>query len=105
MISYTVYLYNRYTLSYRDVPDLLHERGIRVSHQTVKDWIAVDRHGVDRHGVVLDIYVSDRRNKKEALAFFQPLATHYQNSVSVRLRSYKSLVKEVFPSAKHFRGK
>ena len=38
IISHAVYLYNRFTLCYRDVSDLLLERGIEVSHQTIKDW-------------------------------------------------------------------
>ena len=38
MISQAIYLYNRFSLSYRDVSDLLLERGIVVSHQTVKIW-------------------------------------------------------------------
>jgi putative transposase len=38
IISHAIYLYNRFTLSYRDVSDLLLERGIEVSHQTIKDW-------------------------------------------------------------------
>ena len=38
VISHVIYLYNRFTLSYRDVSDLLLERGIVVSHQTIKKW-------------------------------------------------------------------
>jgi len=38
VISQAIYLYNRFTLSYRDVSDLLLQRGIVVSHQTIKKW-------------------------------------------------------------------
>ena len=38
VISHTIWLYNRFALSYRDVSDLLLQRGIEVSYQTVKDW-------------------------------------------------------------------
>ena len=38
VISHAIYLYNRFSLSYRDVEDLLFQRGIVVSHQTIKDW-------------------------------------------------------------------
>ena len=100
------YLYNRYTLSYRDVSDLLLERGIVVSHQRIKKWnirfgklfadeikkrrrkptrrwhidemhckIAGKKHylwrAVDSDGVVLDIFVSKRRNKMAAREFFK----------------------------------
>jgi putative transposase len=35
-----VYLYHRFLLSYRDVQELLFERGIDVSHETVRVWCA-----------------------------------------------------------------
>jgi putative transposase len=38
IISYTVWLYFRFPLSYRDVEDLLAERGIDVSYETVRRW-------------------------------------------------------------------
>ena len=40
VISYAVYLYHRFLLSYRDVQELLFERGIDVSHETVRAWCA-----------------------------------------------------------------
>ncbi len=33
-----MYLYHRFLLSYRDVQELLFERGINVSHETVRAW-------------------------------------------------------------------
>ncbi len=40
VISYAVYLYHRFLLSYRDGQELLFERGIDVSHETVRIWCA-----------------------------------------------------------------
>ena len=40
IISYAVYLYHRFLLSYRNVQELLFERGIEVSHETVRVWCA-----------------------------------------------------------------
>ena len=40
IISYAVYLYHRFLLSYRDVQELLFERGIDVGHETVRVWCA-----------------------------------------------------------------
>ncbi len=40
IISYAIYLYHRFLLSYRDVQGLLFERGIDVSHETVRVWCA-----------------------------------------------------------------
>ena len=38
IIRHTVWLYYRFCLSYRDVEDLLAERGINVSYETVRRW-------------------------------------------------------------------
>src|SRR6266496_1312350 len=38
IISHGVWLYYRFTLSYRDVQELLFERGIIVSHEAVHQW-------------------------------------------------------------------
>ena len=38
IISYAIYLYYRFLLSYRDVQELLFERGIDVSHETIRAW-------------------------------------------------------------------
>ncbi len=143
VISHAVYLYNRYTLSYRDVSDLLLERGIVVSHQTIKKWnvrfgklfaeelkkrrrkptrrwhidemhckIAGRKHylwrAVDSDGVVLDIFVSMRRNKQAAKEFFSRLYGQYDNPFRIttdRLRLYRSVVPEIFPNTKHLKGK
>lgn len=37
-IRYAVWLYGRFTLSYRDVEDLLAERGLDISYETVRRW-------------------------------------------------------------------
>jgi putative transposase len=37
-ISHAVWLYFRFSLSYRDVEELLAERGIIVSYETVRQW-------------------------------------------------------------------
>ena len=143
VISQAIYLYNRYTLSYRDVSDLLLERGIVVSHQTIKKWnirfgalfadeikkrrrkptrrwhidemhckIAGKKHylwrAVDSEGVVLDIFVSERRNKKAAKEFFSRLYGQYKSPSYIttdRLRLYRSVVPETFPKTKHRKGK
>ena len=38
IISHAVWLYRRYCLSFRDVEDLLAERGIIVSYETIRPW-------------------------------------------------------------------
>ena len=39
IIQQAVWLYARFTLSFRDVEDLLAERGILVSYETVRRWV------------------------------------------------------------------
>jgi putative transposase len=41
IIQHAVWLYLRFTLSFRDVEELLAERGIEVSHETIRRWVAV----------------------------------------------------------------
>ena len=38
IVSHGVWLYYRFTLSYRDVQELLLERGIAVSHEAIRRW-------------------------------------------------------------------
>ena len=40
VIQQAVWLYFRFALSYRDVEDMLAERGIDVSYETVRRWQA-----------------------------------------------------------------
>jgi putative transposase len=39
VIRHAVWLYLRFTLSYRDVEDLLAERGLDISYETVRRWV------------------------------------------------------------------
>ncbi len=40
IIQHSVWLYARFSLSFRNVEDLLAERGIDVSYETVRRWVA-----------------------------------------------------------------
>src|SRR5260370_38756132 len=39
VIRCAVWLYLRFTLSYRDVEDLLAERGLEISNETIRRWV------------------------------------------------------------------
>ena len=39
IIQQAIWLYRRFTLSFRDVEDLLPERGIGVSYKSVRRWV------------------------------------------------------------------
>ena len=38
IISYAVWLYHRFCLSFRDAEDLLAERGVTVSYEAIRPW-------------------------------------------------------------------
>ncbi|WP_164871880.1 transposase, partial [Solirhodobacter olei] len=38
VIAYAVWVYHRFALSLRDVEDLLAERGVVVSYETIRSW-------------------------------------------------------------------
>lgn len=38
IISYAIWLYHRFCLSFRDVEDLLAERGVEVSYESIRQW-------------------------------------------------------------------
>ena len=39
VIQHAIWLYLRFTLSYRDVEELLAERGLDISYETVRRWV------------------------------------------------------------------
>ncbi len=39
MILYSVFFYVRYAVSYRDLEEILVERGVRVGHATLNRWV------------------------------------------------------------------
>src|ERR1700737_2851254 len=82
IIQQAIWLYVRFTLSFRDVEDLLAERGIAVSYETVRRWtnhfgLKIDGRlvylwrAVDAEGEVLDVLAQARRNKRAALRHAQ----------------------------------
>ena len=53
VITIAVRWYLRYGLSYRDVEELLAERGIEVDHVTIYCWVQRFTPGADRRGPTL----------------------------------------------------
>jgi transposase-like protein len=39
LIQHAIWLYLRFTLSYRDVAELLAERGLDASYETIRRWV------------------------------------------------------------------
>jgi putative transposase len=76
IIQQAIWLYLRFTLSFRDVEDLLAERGIMVSYEI---YLKIDGRmvylwrAVDAEGEALDVLVQTRRNKRAALKLMRKL--------------------------------
>ncbi len=58
VIRYAVWLYFRFTLSLRDVEDLLAERGIDVTYETIRCW-------VDKFGPATSANIRKRRHRAD----------------------------------------
>jgi putative transposase len=56
IIQHAIWLYFRFTMSFRDVEDLLAERGIAVSYETVRRW-------VNHFGPMIAAHLRKRRPK------------------------------------------
>ncbi len=115
--------YLRYGLSYRDVAELLAERGIEVDHVTIYRWVQtftpefVDEahvkvsgrwtylyRAIDQHAPVIDVPVSQRRDSTAARAFFTRALTHRPTPTEVttdRAPVYPRVTDELAPSARH----
>ena len=113
IISYTVWLYHRFTLSLRDIQDLLAERNIIVSYESIRQWCA--RFGLDYAkrlrkrrgpgGDVLDILLQSRKDKRAAKRFFRKLLKGQERTpiemTTDKLRSYGAAKREMMPSVVH----
>jgi len=60
VVRHAVWLYARFTLSFRDVEDLLAERGIELSYETVRRWVA-------RFGPEISRRLRSRRSRAHSL--------------------------------------
>ncbi len=114
--------YFSYRLSAANVRDLLAERGLDVSRQTVADWVqkfsvllaaAARRHAkplgirwfVDEAGQVVDMLLREKRDLESAEAFFEQAIKRRgvvpSEVVTDKHRGYLRAVRQHAPNAKH----
>jgi putative transposase len=112
IISYAVWLYYRFNLSHRDIEDLLAERGITVSHESIRLWcikFGGKQHylwrAVDQDGEVVDVYLQARGDGAAAKRFFKRLLRSHRGEPrkieTDKLRSYGVAHREEIPEAIH----
>ena len=111
VIGHAVWLYHRYALRYRDVEELLFERGIEVSRESIRAWWPLDEmrvvvggvthwlwRAVDEHGAVLDVLLQRHRDTSAATSFFRRLLGEYDVPETVctdKLVRYTAAIREL----------
>ena len=68
IIRHAVWLYVRFTLSYHDFEDLLAERGLDVSYETVRPWVlkfGPIRNGIARPTPTANVAMASRRDGRD----------------------------------------
>jgi hypothetical protein len=85
LIQHAIWLYLRFTLSYRDVEELLAERGLEISYETVRRWVL-------KFGPAIARRLRQRRPSAErSLAFGRDGGAHRRRAdVSVACRGWFS---------------
>ena len=102
--------YLRFGLSYRDLEELLAERGIDVDDETYVKVCGVWRYAyraVDQHVQIIDVYVSRRRDIAAARRFIPtPLTSHGEpvEAVTDRVAALAHVIDELLPAAFHNTG-
>jgi IS6 family transposase len=105
VILLAVRWYLRYGLSYRDLEELLAERGVEVDHVTLYRWVQRFTPLLgDGEGQVVDVFVSDRRNVMAARRFFTSAMTAHgvpDEVVTDRAPALANVIDELLPGAFH----
>jgi transposase-like protein len=99
IISYSVWLYYRFNLSHRDIEDLLAERGIIVSHESIRFWCMkfgtkyAMRLKRKHQGYGDTFYISEAIHVTDKYANNRVEQSHEQTRVRERgMRRFKSIV-------------
>src|SRR3982074_2554665 len=71
IIQHAIWLYLRFTLSYRDVEELLAERGLDISYETIRRWVLKFGPGFARNLRRLRRRESDQWHLDEIVASIQ----------------------------------
>jgi putative transposase len=110
IISHCVWLYHRFPLSLRDVEEMMAQRGVSVSYDTIHQWCRkfgqTYANGLRRHRPRL---VTSHRDARTATRFFRKLLTGLEYAprvlVTDKLASYEVARRRLMPGVEHRRSK
>jgi transposase-like protein len=81
IISHAVWLYHRFTLSFRDIEELLAARGIAVSYETIRNWCEkFGQRYCSPIRIVTDKLRSYSAAKKELISSVEHSSQRYENN-------------------------
>ena len=105
IISHAVWLYHRFCLSFRDTEDLLAQRGIMVTYETIRQWC---RTAACRSVMPSVVHVTDRYANNRAEVSHQPTRQRerqmrrFKSAAHVqRFASVHGLVQNLFRVGRH----
>ncbi len=113
IIQYVVWLYHRFNLSSRDIEDLMAERGIAITYESIRLWCIKFgpkyakrlRRRHQAYGDVVDVFLQRRRDGRAAKRFFKRLlrasGSEPRRVVTDKLRSYGVAHRELIPDTIH----
>ena len=90
IISHAVWLYYRFSLSFRDVEDLLAERGVTVTYEAIRQWSL-------RFGLAYARRLRHRRGRQGDTWYLR----EPRRLITDKLRSYSAAHRTVMPSVVH----
>jgi len=106
IVGHAVWLYHRFCLSLRDVEDLLAERGIVVTHETVRQWCR--KFGPDyarklrrRQGRLCDTWHLDELFERFFRKLLKGQGSEPRWLITDKLGSYSAAHRSVMPSVVH----
>ena len=83
VIQHAIWLYLRFTLSYRDIEELLAERGLDVSYETIRRWVGKFGPAIARNLRQLRCRPSSRWHLDE-IAYVHESDRHFHQSGHLR---------------------
>jgi transposase-like protein len=89
IIRQAIWLYYRFTMSLRDVEDLLAERGIDVTYETVRCW-------ANKFGPAIAANIRRKRGRGDSVWHLDEMVVRISGRIRIRLCRQKALARDSF---------